>query len=69
MFSILSVPRLYNENVFAVEYRLGQSNTEAADYTAEIERENLVEFWRIGSLKWLKKEWQEDCIVIWSDSS
>jgi hypothetical protein len=35
----------------------------------ELKLKNLVEFWRVGSPRWLKKKWQEDFIIIWSDSS
>jgi hypothetical protein len=31
--------------------------------------ENWIEFWSVGSPRWLNKKWQEDFIVIWSDSS
>jgi hypothetical protein len=36
--------------------------------TGELELENLVEFWRVDSPRWLKKKWQEDSKVTGSDS-
>jgi hypothetical protein len=41
VFCVWSVPRLYNESVFAVESRLGQRSTESrTTETGELELEN-----------------------------
>jgi hypothetical protein len=74
----LSVPFLYSwvvninspqmgrgESQKLVEYRLVPGSTESrTTKDRELELENWV-----GIPRWLKKKWQEDFIMIWSDSS
>jgi hypothetical protein len=63
----LYVPRHAFWHVTCVSYEVQPESV--AREIRELELDNWVEFWRVGSPRWLDKKWQEYFTVIWSESS
>jgi hypothetical protein len=64
VLSAWSMLCLYNWSLF-----VALMSTQSRIIKLEMGLENQVKFWRVSTPRWLKKKWQEDFIVIWSDSS